>query len=94
MSVGLGLRVRRLGPPDSQSFLQSRCLSFPAEASISGQDPGSRDPAGGPVREDPPVGVQPANPGEHSQPRQPQAVAERRSTVLQVLLTSMKETAS
>lgn len=31
---------------------------------------------------------------DHPQPRQPQAVAERWSTVLQVLFTSMKETAS
>lgn len=32
--------------------------------------------------------------GARRQPRQPQAVAERRSTVLQVLFTSMNETAS
>lgn len=83
-------RVGALGLPVNRASISAGLMSITqkAEASISGRAPSD------PRQLDPRVRVCPHALGASPQPRQPQAVAERRSTVLQVLLTSMNETAS
>ena len=83
--------MRALGPLVSRASISAGLMSVNSPGRSLRLRP--RPPAG-PRQLDPQVRVLPHTLGVSPQPRQPQAVAERRSTVFQVLLTSMKETAS